>query len=503
MKIIHGDCLEEMKKMSDNSIDCIVTDPPYGLSFMGKKWDKKVPSVDYWKEMLRIAKPGSFLLAAGAPRSHHHLAMAIENAGWEITDCIMHLFGSGFPKGKSQLKPAYEPWILARKRADKVQHLNIDDCRIESNEITGWGGYPSNGYSGGLDSKQLKRPIQGRWPANLILGDEEVEAMLDEQSGIMKGELGRKNNPCCKKENNFFKGKHNKPTVFHKDSGGASRFFFRVGKECFLCYNPLCKAKENECKNITVNYAESSFKTTRQTIESIAPLNVQETQNEQFVQNVKSAENLCDLCVMNIVQGLVGIKNSDSKIEELQVTLDYIGNFKKCILIQNLVSFAELWGNIDTIPTTKSLSLLFGSVRHAIENYTKQEDLNLNGKNEKNRFLYCAKASKSERNKGLEGLELKESVYSKNAKNGQGLRVSDSKLPNQNNHPCVKPQKLMEYLIKLVMPKHEGAILLDPFMGSGSTLVACKTLGVNAIGIEMNEEYCEIANSRINQSKAA
>lgn len=135
--IIHGDCLEEMKKMNDSCIGCIVTDPPYGLSFMGKKWDKEVPSVEYWKEMLRIAKPGSFLLAAGAPRSHHHLAMAIENAGWEITDCIMHLFGSGFPKGKSQLKPAYEPWILARKKSNKVQHLNIDDSRIPIEKLFG------------------------------------------------------------------------------------------------------------------------------------------------------------------------------------------------------------------------------------------------------------------------------------------------------------------------------------------------------------------------------
>lgn len=491
INIIHGDCLEEMKKMENNSIDCIVTDPPYGLSFMGKKWDKEVPSVDYWIEMLRIAKPGSFLLAAGAPRSHHHLAIAIENAGWEITDCIMHLFGSGFPKGKSQLKPAYEPWILARKKADKVKFLNIDDCRI---------GIEERSYSGAIklmekrpwNEKQAERPIfncTGRWPANLILGDEEVEAMLDEQSGVSKStpSVRRNNYPSCNTLG-VFKSKDIQVTL--NDSGGASRFFFRVGKECFLCYNPLCKAKENECKNITVNYAESSFKTTPQTTESIALKNAVETQNEQFVQNVKSAENLCDLCVMNIVQGLVGIKNSDSKIEELQVTLDYIGNFKKCILIQNLVSFAELWGNIDTIPTTKSLSLLFGSVRHAIENYTKQEDLNLNGKNEKNRFLYCAKASKSERNKGCEGMPI--------IKCGVGaLRDSGRGKTNENHHPTVKPQKLMEYLIKLVMPKHQGAVLLDPFMGSGSTLVACKTLGVEAIGIEMNAEYCEIARKRV------
>lgn len=341
IKIIHGDCLEEIKKMQDNSIDCIVTDPPYGLGFMGKKWDKEVPSVDYWKEMLRIAKPGSFLLAAGAPRSHHHLAMAIENAGWEITDCIMHLFGSGFPKGKSQLKPAYEPWILARKKADKVHHLNIDDCRIGTQGGTEKGTFPkekSNGvYGDGINGKcEIKDINKGRWPSNIILGDEEVEKMLDEQSGILKsGALKPYKGNYNAKEKGWGGLSSDRNCTLDSNSGGASRFF------------------------------------------------------------------------------------------------------------------------------------------------------------------YCAKASKSERNKGLEGMPLKQAGF-KNA-SGRGLNKTDPyrKIMNQNNHPTVKPQKLMEYLIKLVMPKHEGAILLDPFMGSGSTLVACKTLGVKAIGIEMNEEYCEIARKRV------
>ena len=338
MQIIHGDCLEEMKKMEDNSIDCIVTDPPYGLSFMGKKWDKKVPCIDYWKEILRIAKPGSFLLAAGAPRSHHHLAMAIENAGWEITDCIMHIFGSGFPKGKSSLKPAYEPWILARKKSDKVQYLNIDDCRIGSTRNTPASlsknksgiALLNNNIKG--NPKDLIKDI-GRWPSNLILGDEEVEQMLDEQSGILKsGEI----KPYIRKTNNQYSGSFpNNINEFTSSSGGASRFF------------------------------------------------------------------------------------------------------------------------------------------------------------------YCAKASKSERNKGLEGMQLKESAGCYGFWSGDENHSPNLHIPRQNHHPTVKPQKLMEYLIKLVMPKHEGAILLDPFLGSGSTLVACKSLGINAIGIEMNEEYCEIARKRV------
>lgn len=93
-----GDCLEVMRKMEANSIDTIITDPPYGLSFMGKDWDRGVPGVPYWAEALRVAKPGAVLLAFGGTRTYHRLAVAIEDAGWEIRDCIMWVYGSGFPK---------------------------------------------------------------------------------------------------------------------------------------------------------------------------------------------------------------------------------------------------------------------------------------------------------------------------------------------------------------------------------------------------------------------
>lgn len=96
--IIHGDCLRELKAMSDSSVDSIVTDPPYGLSFMGKKWDYEVPSIEIWRECLRVLKPGGHLLSFAGTRTYHRMACNIEDAGFEIRDQIMWLYGSGFPK---------------------------------------------------------------------------------------------------------------------------------------------------------------------------------------------------------------------------------------------------------------------------------------------------------------------------------------------------------------------------------------------------------------------
>jgi len=94
----HGDCREVMQTLDPETIDSIVTDPPYGLSFMGKGWDHGVPGVEFWSEALRVVKPGAHLLAFGGTRTYHRLAVAIEDAGWDIRDCVMWVYGSGFPK---------------------------------------------------------------------------------------------------------------------------------------------------------------------------------------------------------------------------------------------------------------------------------------------------------------------------------------------------------------------------------------------------------------------
>jgi len=275
-----------MKSYEDNTFSSIVTDPPYGLSFMGKDWDHGIPGVPYWEEALRICKPGSFMLAFGGTRTYHRLVCAIEDAGWEIRDCIMYMYGSGFPKSHNKfglegfgtaLKPAYEPILVCMKKCEGTfaknaekwgqAGLNIDESRVscQSRPLRS----SENGkrittlYDGGFGgSKAIGETSKGRWPANVI---------LDEEAGEQLGEPSR--------------------------------------------------------------------------------------------------------------------------------------------------------------------------------------------------FFYCAKASPSER--------------------------------GENNHPTVKPLKLMKYLLTLISPPKD-ALILDPFCGSGSTILAAKHLNINAIGIEKEAEYVEIAASRVN-----
>jgi DNA modification methylase len=202
-RIICGDCLEVMASMSESSVDSIVTDPPYGLSFMGKDWDHGVPGEVFWREALRVAKPGAHLLAFGGTRTHHRLICAIEDAGWEIRDCLGWLYGSGFPKSLNlkdkwqgwgtALKPAWEPIVLARKpligtvAQNVLEHgtgaLNIDGCRVETEEELGRNNSPrTNGTSYIVQCKMMRidnSAGKGRFPANLIHdGSNEVEAVF-------------------------------------------------------------------------------------------------------------------------------------------------------------------------------------------------------------------------------------------------------------------------------------------------------------------------------------
>ena len=149
--LIHGDCQEELLKLQPNSIDSCVTDPPYGIEFVGNKWDQKIPAKLVWQTIMGVLKPGAHLLAFSSPRTYHRCACEIEDAGFELIDQLQWLFGKGFPKGKkinqgvwegfaTRLKPAYEPIILAKKPMNQTVMknlnqfgtgvLNIDACRI-------------------------------------------------------------------------------------------------------------------------------------------------------------------------------------------------------------------------------------------------------------------------------------------------------------------------------------------------------------------------------------
>jgi DNA modification methylase len=288
--LYHADSTALLKQFPDNSVDTILTDPPYGLGFMGKEWDTFNKSAEYhewvkmWAtELLRVAKPGALLFSFGGPRTFHRLACGIEDAGWQIRDTLMWLYGSGIPKGidiskqidkklgaerkiiatgknnkktnlltepatleakiwngyRSALKPAYEPIILAMKPlegtfADNalkwgVAGLNIDAGRIPHNEPVKYTqrqknkGNSWNAGNTGLRSNpsNIASPNpKGRFPANILL-DEISAEMLDEQAP-RTGQIA----PTTGNEPSMSKKVPGKPSYPRDPLSGASRFFY-------------------------------------------------------------------------------------------------------------------------------------------------------------------------------------------------------------------------------------------------------------------------------------
>lgn len=248
-QLIGGRCEHALKNLPDNSVDSIVTDPPYGIGFMSNKWDYSVPTVEQWAECLRVLKPGGHLLAFGGSRTYHRLVVNIEDAGFEIRDQIMWIYGSGFPKSKNldgehkgkgtALKPAHEPIVMARKPfnstiLDNVTEygtgaLNIDLCRVPTEEMLAGG-------SGGLlsDVRDGKTPAggewtqnnEGRWPANIIHdgSDEVITAFPD-----AKGQQGKLRNDGSDNGNRVYGALKNvvsNPEPRTESASSAARFFY-------------------------------------------------------------------------------------------------------------------------------------------------------------------------------------------------------------------------------------------------------------------------------------
>ena len=250
--MIHvGDCLVVMRALDANSVDAIVTDPPYGLGFMGKAWDHGVPGEPFWLEALRVAKPGAWLAAFGGTRTFHRLACAIEDAGWELRDTLMWVYGSGFPKshngewGGTALKPAWEPIVLARKpligtvEANWREHgtgaLNIDGCRISHAEECRLLPPQTRETRGGIIrqagrwEEKLELKPEGRWPANLVHdGSDEVVALFPSEAGGSAPASGPTQAGPSKSGSmaGAFNGMGDRAASFHGDTGSAARFFY-------------------------------------------------------------------------------------------------------------------------------------------------------------------------------------------------------------------------------------------------------------------------------------
>jgi len=257
--LYQGDCRQVLKGFPAESVDAVVTDPPYELGMMNKSWDKAGVAfeVETWVEVLRMMRPGAYLAAFGGTRTYHRLTCAIEDAGFEIRDCVTFfwLHGQGFPKSLNlgggygtALKPAFEPIVLARKApigniasniaVHGVGALNIDAARVVVDEAyakncSGDRGHEANQagdmgfHMGGGSASQI-----GRWPANVVM-DEGAGALLDEEVGPLKagGSIGAHTAAAAARTGSVAAGDHLAPRgewAAHDNGGGPSRYFYQA-----------------------------------------------------------------------------------------------------------------------------------------------------------------------------------------------------------------------------------------------------------------------------------
>ena len=393
--LYRGDCIEAMRTLPDNSVDSIVTDPPYELGFMNKSWDSTgiANNVEMWKECLRVLKPGGHLLSFGGTRTYHRMACAIEDAGFEVRDQMQWLYGSGFPKSMDVSKAidkklgAEREVIGTCKRSGKGS--GILGAFAGNNKITFSGSDAAKEWEGwGTCLKPAHEPIcLARKPIS--------EKTIAEN--VLKWGTGGLNIDACR--------------IGYEKAGTAAT-------------NPLYR-KQN-------GYKMMSGKDDSGTSYKIKPTDMEMNVNNmgRFPANIILDEEAGK--ILDSQSGAVSYGSKAGGYMYSESEYEVQGFIKKC--------------------KPKSPS-------------------NYGDGGGASRFFYCPKTSKSERNAGLD---------------------------LQNHHPTVKPVKLMEYLIKLITPP--GGIVLDPFMGSGSTGLAARHLGFRFIGIEMEKEYCEIAEKRISAS---
>jgi site-specific DNA-methyltransferase (adenine-specific) len=419
-----GNNLDILPTLPDCSVDSIVTDPPYELGFMGKKWDSTgiAYNTDLWRECLRVLKPGGHLLSFGGTRTWHRVAVAIEDAGFEVRDSIAWMYGSGFPKS-----------LDVSKAIDKAA---------------------------GAEREKIRTPITAGSTAGKGSSNE-----IDERPWLTKArEVG-----------------------FHEhDSDKAvtpeAQQWEGWGTALKPAFEPIVVARKPLIGTVAENVLTYGT----------GALNIDGSRVEGKVPSVPMAE-----------WSRSGTTGSSNKRSGEMSQPHSFGRWPANVILDEYS--AELlddqtegkitqghWAN-----TKVSGYGEFGGGKSEYLGTGRKAEDDIKGAS---RFFYVAKASKRDRNEGLEELPTKGKVF--NGQNSESAGLADGSVedkfttqPAQNFHPTVKPTDLMRYLIKLVTPPN--GIVLDPFTGSGSTGKAAILDGFRFIGIEMTEDYIPIIEGRL------
>jgi DNA modification methylase len=213
-----GDCLDVLPRLGYWPCDAVVTDPPYGLRFMGKSWDHGVPGVLFWRTIMACLRPGGYMAVMGGTRTYHRLTCAVEDAGLEIRDCLAWLYGTGFPKSNGCLKPAWEPIVLARRPGPRVLPLGVDECRTNTDESSS---------DNGINPEVLRSGRNGRYPTNVLHdGSDEVMGAFS-ASGESRSPSGPQRQGGHHRHDVGMTGSsRNGFGVGYGDGGSAARFFY-------------------------------------------------------------------------------------------------------------------------------------------------------------------------------------------------------------------------------------------------------------------------------------
>jgi len=495
-KLINGDCIEELKKLPDNSIDSIVTDPPYELGFMGKEWDKSgiANNPKLWKEALRVLKPGGHILSFGGTRTYHRMAVAIEDAGFEIRDCIFWCYGSGFPKSHNIGKAIDKK--LGNKR--KVVGERTDGAYSPGTANQGINEYTALK----LSKENNSNPKRGEDFGKITKGNSKWEgwgtALKPAVEPIV---LGRK--PLSEKTIVDNVLKHGTGGINIDDSRvtlgdnekvvrNFNDFSNQYGAEVGIGKIPLLKSEATPQGRFPANLILECI--CDEVIEGKEEVvSIHDAPTGTFAGGEQDRGSIKNYRERNVGKTIIHT-NPDCPCYVLDEQSGDLSRGKKRIVKGGGHQEGGMVGGKSKkiIPTID-----YGDKGGASRFFKEIEG---------DRIFYAAKASKSERNNGLEGFEEKpggalvgNNIETQNPGNKIGAEPNKQVQNTKNNHPTVKPVKLMKYLIKLITPPN--GTVLDPFMGSGTTGVAAKLEGFNFVGIEKEEEYIKIAEARIKNYK--
>ncbi len=450
-KLYQGNMLDLLKVIEPNSIERVVTDPPYELNFMNKGWDNSgiAFQAEAWKKCYEALKPGGYLLVFGGSRTFHRIACAIEDAGFEIRDTIMWLYGSGFPKSMSLSKG-----LEAREKLGNAGTRNKRKIKqaCDGEEYTLK--QTNNGALGEVIETTRKEYVPGTnlakqwegWGTCLKPSYEPIIVARKPFKGslvdnVMENGVGGINIDECKVGDEVIKG-GTMPDF--RDVGQKSKDSIGIDK---LSFGQVSGAKRVPLEDHTGRFPANTI------------LTYDETDKEE------------------VCSGFPDTKSSKTNSKLLDIRGNNYNNAHKTLEV------AYERGYVDE-----------GSAA---------------------RYFYCAKASKKDRDEGLDQFETKKTGELQGGRqegsagsimlNADGTtRVNPyagGGTPKKNIHPTVKPTSLMQYLVRLVTPN--GGTVLDPFNGSGSTGKAVmyenkeRHKGYKYIGIELSQEYLEISKARI------